>query len=672
MGDLFVYILKSSICLAVFYLFFKLMLSKETFHRFNRVVLLSLFVFSLVIPFIEITLQKETPYSGLALNLDLLMAMAQTSTDAGVEAVNQTNSWLIAVLIIYMAGVAVTAFITVWSFGRMYILLKNKESQRMIIEKNIVLVIHRKSVAPFSWMRFIAISEKDYNENGKEIITHEMAHISRLHSADLLLAELVKIIHWFNPAAWLLKQELQNIHEYQADEAVIKKGIDAKQYQLLLIKKAVGDRLYTMANSFNHSKLKSRITMITKKKSNRPAALKALFVLPLSVLAVVAFASERVSTAFEPVSEVKITDFIQKDTIRKEGKTITVTTTENGKGTVITNLNYSQGFGIAYNIDSKDTSKIKKMTVTVFSDQKGDSLSAFAMIDRDKEHRPLVIINGKETDWEVFNAINPSAIKSISVLKDRSASEKYGEKGKNGVLVITLKDTERITISKSDNPAAVEYVNIMLKHKPGDPKPICIVDGLVSEDYLSLDPNSIKSAEIFKGEAAVRNYGDKGKNGVIIITTKKSSDKSDKNLLVIRGANMSAKDKPLYVIDGVVDSTFAKSISIESIESVNVIKDIAAAVALYGDKAQNGVILITLKKGKQEENNKQIFRITGTKGINGSPLVVIDGVIDENKNMDSINPESVQSINILKDKEAIKKYGEKAKNGVIEVTLKQK
>ena len=593
MGDMFVYIMKSSICLAVFYLFFKLMLSKETFHRFNRVVLLSLFAFSLAIPFIEITLQEETPYSGLALNLDLLMAMAQTSGDAGAEAANRTNDWLIAILIIYMAGVGVTAFITVWSFGRMYILLKIKESQRMIIEKNIVLVIHKKTIAPFSWMRFIAISEKDYNENGREIITHEIAHITRFHSADLLLAELVKIIHWFNPAAWLLKQELQNIHEYQADEAVIEKGIDAKRYQLLLIKKAVGDRLYTMANSFNHSKLKNRITMITKKKSTRPAALKALFVLPLSVLAVVAFASERVSTALEPVSDVKITDFIQKDTIKKEGKTITVTTTENGKGIVITNLNYSKGFVISYNIDPKDTSKIKKtgkMTITAFSDQKGDSLSTFVMIDRDKEHRPLVIINGKETDWEVYNAINPAAIQSISVLKDKSATEKYG---------------------------------------------------------------------------------DKGKNGVIIITTKKSSDKSDENLLALRRANISAKDKPLYIIDGVVDSTYTKSITPESVESVTVINNIPAAVSIYGDKAQNGVISITLKKEKQEENKKQTIRITGTKGIN-EPLIVIDGVINENKNMDSINPEGVQSINILKDKEAIKKYGEKAKNGVIEVTLKQK
>ncbi len=590
MGDIFVYILKSSICLAVFYLFFKLMLSKETFHRFNRVVLISLFVFSLVIPFIEITLKNETPYSGLALNLDLLMAMAQTTSDAGAEAVNKTNGWLVAILIIYLAGVVITALITIWSFLRMYLMLKIKTPQRIVIEKNIILVIHNKPAAPFSWMRFIAISEKDYNENGREIITHELAHISRYHSADLLLAELVKIIHWFNPAAWLLKQELQNIHEYQADEAVIQKGIDAKQYQLLLIKKAVGDRLYTMANSFNHSKLKSRITMITKKKSSRPAALKALFVLPLSLLAVVAFASERVTTAFEPVSEVKITDFIQKDTIRKEVKTIIVTSVtkkEDDKGAK------GESFGISYNFDTRDTTNkgfavsysiknkeekdgISKIKITSFSGKQEDSI------------KPLIIINGKEVDEQTMNALNPESVISINVIKDKKINDKYG---------------------------------------------------------------------------------DKGKYGVIIISTKTPSEKN----IVIRGVgSISSKDTPLYSIDGVVcdDSLTLNSLNTESIESITVLKG-AGATSIYGEKGKNGAILITLKKGKPEENKKQAVKITGTKEIN-EPLYVIDGVVIENFDMKSLDTATIQSINILKDSEAVKKYGEKAKNGVIEVTLKRK
>ena len=110
-------------------------------------------------------------------------------------------------------------------------------------------------------MGYIVISRKDLEENGREILIHELAHIHNRHSWDLLVADVCIFFQWFNPASWLLKQELQNIHEFEADETVIKEGVDAKQYQLLLIKKAVGTRLYSMANSFNHSKLEKNVSL---------------------------------------------------------------------------------------------------------------------------------------------------------------------------------------------------------------------------------------------------------------------------------------------------------------------------------------------------------------------------------------------------------------------------
>ena len=157
-------------------------------------------------------------------------------------------------------------------------------------------------------MKYIVISEADLEENGREILIHETAHISNHHSVDLLVADLCIFFQWFNPASWLLKQELQNIHEYEADETVIKEGVDAKQYQLLLIKKAVGTRLYSMANSFNHSKLKKRITMMLKEKSNPWARLKYLYVLPLAAIAVTAFARPEISQKAKEISAVKVND----------------------------------------------------------------------------------------------------------------------------------------------------------------------------------------------------------------------------------------------------------------------------------------------------------------------------------------------------------------------------
>jgi len=576
MGDLLVYILKSSLCLAVFYLFYKTMLSRETLHKFNRIVLLSLFVVSLILPFIEVSFQKAAPYSGLSLNLEALLAMAQAS-GTGEEVAAPANNWLLYLVVVYLAGVVFSVIKVGISFYKMFSLLKSRGTKREIIEHNVRLIIHKRDSAPFSWMRYIAISEKDYAESGKEIITHELAHISRKHSIDLLLAESVKIIHWFNPAAYLLKQELQNIHEYEADEAVINKGIDAKQYQLLLIKKAVGDRLYTIANSFNHSKLKNRITMISKKKSPKWAAVKAMFLLPLSMFAVAAFATEEASTVFKPVSEIKITDFIQKDTIKVK-KDVKVFVMKN---------------------KSDSASNIKVSTIT---SEMGDSLNV------------LVFVDGVEKDMDALKEINSKEISEVRVLKNEKAMKQYGEKAKDGVIVVTTK-----VINTNGEKNVNSNANIVINMKDGMDKALYVVDGIKQKggDLNKIDPNTIATVDVLKGEAATRLYGDDAKNGVVIISTKSSDSKGDtwtvksdkqvvikrenmdttvvKNTIVIK--SKSLKDaNPLYVVDGKVMKNFDEaSLDPDNIKSMSVLKgDIA--LKKYGDKAKNGVIEITLKK----------------------------------------------------------------------------
>jgi len=560
MGDLLVYILKSSLCLAVFYLFYKTMLSRETLHKFNRIVLLSLFLISLILPFIEISFQKETPYTGLSLNLETLLAMAQDA-GTGEEAANPANNWLLYLVVAYLSGVVFSVIKVGFSFFKMFSLLKSGGTRRELLENNVRLIIHKRVSAPFSWMKYIAISEKDYSESGKEIITHELAHISRKHSIDLLLAESVKIIHWFNPAAYLLKQELQNIHEYEADEAVINKGIDAKQYQLLLIKKAVGDRLYTMANSFNHSKLKNRITMISKKKSPKWAAVKAMFLLPLSMFAVAAFATEEASTVFEPVSEIKITDFIQKDTIKVK-KDIRVFVMNN------------------------KTDSTSKMNVSTVTSKVGDSLNV------------LVFVDGVEKDMDVIKKMDSKDIAEIRVLKHEKAIEQYGDKAKNGVIIVS---TKVINTNKDKNVNSETKVVVNIKE--GMDNALYVVDGIPqkSGDLNKIDPNTIASMNVLKGKAATRLYGEDAKNGVIIISTKSPDSKDDftqtektANQIVIKGISLKDAD-PLYVVDGKVMKNFNEtSLDSEKIESISVLKG-ESAIKKYGAKAKNGVIEITLK-----------------------------------------------------------------------------
>ena len=306
MGLFFVYILKSSVCLAGFYLFYRLLLSKETFHRFNRMALLGLLVLSCLIPFVEVTVKEPSEVALPFLSMEEMLMMAgQVETGAMEEAV-PVFPWREWLLVGYWVGILFFLLRHLWSLGRMLRLLGR--CQRKVMENGIILYTHHEKVAPFSWMKAIVISEEDLEENGDAILKHEYAHIRNRHSWDLLLAEVCIFFQWFNPAAWLLKQELQNIHEYEADEWVISQGIDAKRYQLLIIKKAVGARLYSIANSFNHSSLKKRITMMIKKKSNPWARMKYLYVLPLAAVAVAAFARPEISGRLDEISSVKVND----------------------------------------------------------------------------------------------------------------------------------------------------------------------------------------------------------------------------------------------------------------------------------------------------------------------------------------------------------------------------
>ena len=303
MGIFFVYILKTSVCLAMFYLFYRLLLSKETFHRFNRVALLGVLVLSCLIPMIEVTTHDASGF----LVLEEMILMAEVEPAGVLDETSNPFPWRALMLLVYMAGILFFVIRHLWSLGRMLRLLR--VSRKEDLGDGITLFVHDdKEVAPFSWMKNIAVSETDLAESREAVLMHERAHIHNRHSWDLLLGEVCVFFQWFNPAAWLLKQELQTIHEYEADEWVIENGIDAKTYQLLIIKKAVGARLYSIANSFNHSSLKKRITMMIKKKSNPWARMKCLVALPLAAVAVAAFARPEVSNELDEISSAKVND----------------------------------------------------------------------------------------------------------------------------------------------------------------------------------------------------------------------------------------------------------------------------------------------------------------------------------------------------------------------------
>ena len=303
MPTFLLYSLKAAGCLAVFYLFYKLLLSRDTLHRMNRVLLCGVLLLSFLLPLCVITVEKELPGVSAA-GIDVIPEnyfrrdmvfenrIPDDTRDLMIteepEPAPEPFDWGVLLGIIYFAGVFATLGWTVCNIVR--VVRMTRRGQRIPLGNGSVLVLSDRIRAPFSWMRYVVMSEEDYACGGGTILVHEQAHQRLGHSWDLLLVDLLGCLQWFNPAMWLLRVELRAVHEYEADEQVLRCGVDAKDYQMLLIKKAVGGRWYSIANSLNHSNLKNRITMMLRKRSSRWARAKALYVLPLACLALGTFA----------------------------------------------------------------------------------------------------------------------------------------------------------------------------------------------------------------------------------------------------------------------------------------------------------------------------------------------------------------------------------------------
>ena len=285
---LIIYQIKVGLCLIAFYLLWKLLLSRETFHRFNRVALLVVMALALVIPWVKLSLETAAPVTQQMVILEELLVSPN-----GAVAQQAAPSWSVTGIatVLYLIGmvVAVVWFLHgQWSLHRLL-----KRGRRESLPGGATLHIIPGNQTPFSYFKHIVINEQDYRDNPREILTHEQAHIDLRHSWDVLFLGLVTLFQWWNPAAWLLSRELRQVHEYEADEAVLNQGVDVKQYQLLLIRKSVGNQLFSMANNFNYQSLKKRIRMMSMNKSSRWNRLRALAVVPVIALALLAFANTK-------------------------------------------------------------------------------------------------------------------------------------------------------------------------------------------------------------------------------------------------------------------------------------------------------------------------------------------------------------------------------------------
>lgn len=283
-----IFIFKSAVTLAMLYCCFFAFLSKETFHRFNRIMLLGIMAAALIIPLIQLTTTSPTVVNEGLCHIEQDFTYSAISDKGITYTIIQTIGWADYAVMIYLAGVMIMMCFAAIQFVALLRYLRG--GLRHTDSYGNTIILKTDVTSSFSVLKYIVMSVSDYETYRTYILTHEQEHIRLGHTYDLMLLEVMKIMQWFNPFIWFLSRDLRAVHEFEADQAVINKGIDAKTYQQLLVMKAVGGRLQLFTNCLNHSSLKRRIIMMYNKKTSRWMMLKALCAVPVAALAITAFA----------------------------------------------------------------------------------------------------------------------------------------------------------------------------------------------------------------------------------------------------------------------------------------------------------------------------------------------------------------------------------------------
>ncbi|MGN0281546.1 MAG: TonB family protein [Prevotella sp.] len=512
----FIYSLKVAVCLIAFYLVYKLLLSRDSFYRFNHALLLTLMFASLVVPTIRLTLADEAVLNkGIVMVEEAVIvgeALPIVETGRGLSVVQM-------LFLIYIIGVAVLLLMNVVSVWHIVRLMK-RVSMRQTVDGMEVMVVE-ENVSPFSWFGNVVMSRKDYETGFAEILIHEREHARLGHSYEVMLCNLLIIFQWYNPAAWLLKRELQDIHEYEADAAVLREGVDPKQYQMLLIVKSVGERAFLLANNLNHNSLKKRIKMMKTTKTNRWQCLKALAVLPVAACAVVAFANPTVEKTSREIetsvketlavaeiakSESPVLQLKEKSNLASQNETSSLQ--PKGKDEKVYDVvdempSYPGGMEAMF--------KFLQMNV------------CYPEVAQKNEIEGRVVVNfvidkeGNVMEPKIVNSVSPDL--DNEALRVVTAMPKWKPgmlKGKPVAVQFTIPIEFRL--QGEDGDKAQKNVGVM-----EDNNMAYFVDGKTVdlETVKAIDPSTIASVNVLKNKASLEKFGVKDKSGAVLVELKK-------------------------------------------------------------------------------------------------------------------------------------------------------
>lgn len=624
------YLLKTSALVLIFYLSYKLFLERDTFFESNRWFLLFGLVSSFIIPFLVIPIYVEQTSLDLSQYV-FANQLSQQNTEKPFNVLDYLP-------FVYLIGLVFFSVRLIFQFISLALVILNNKSERI---GSYIYIKTTNDVSPFSFFNCIVFNPNQFNElELEQIITHEKAHANQSHSLDILLTHLSCIVLWFNPFIWFYIKDLKQNLEFIADKVTVNNTECKKSYQYTLLKTSVPTHQMALSNNFYNSLIKKRIVMLHKSKSKKINQLKYALVIPVLALFLMSFNTKEIyvnkvkNTLIENLSNNEVIEFVitkdftnealenLKKDISNQGYNMTIKGLKRNKNGEIIAIKIevkSKSANANFNLDSYEA--IKPIKITIENEGKNISIGNSSL----KKGKHMVFVS---EEGETHDIDHSGTEKNVFIIKSDGSDTNIIK--------------EEIIIKNGDTIRLVKNLN---GHN-------IIMDTNDDVIFTNKDAKDKKTHKVIKIKTS-------GKEDEMTWT----SDDDEK--VIINGKKetkvsiISSDDKtPLMILNGKeITHEEMNSINPNTIDKVEVLKDENATIK-YGDKGKNGVVVITTKN----ENESKY-----TVKLSGEALYLINGKEVKKDTADKLNPDNITSVNVLKGNVAIKKYGEKAKYGVVEI-----
>ena len=635
MPALFTFLFKVNIALVLFCLGYYLVLRHLTFYTLNRIYLVTAILFSSIYPWINLDSFMER-HQQLAAPVQTVILQWRAPAENLVKPLNQPNYWQWAE-VVFWAGAALLAIRLATQLVSLYRLYRNSEPGKV---HNYAVRLIDGDVSPFSFWRSIYVNPDKLSPSDLEkVLEHEHVHVSEWHTLDILLAELSTIFYWFNPGIWLMKKAVRENVEFITDRKILQKGVDTKQYQYSLLTVSLSGTPNNLVNNFNISTIKKRIIMMNAKRSSRLNLSRYMFVAPAVIILLLVFNISKAGIAKKGLNTIKsITSAIKGVTISNDDRPI-MHPASSQPARVITAVAKTKTMDNAADTVYAGKSKNGKKSFFMTSDASPDSIN--------------YIINGVKGTRADLKAIDPAIIYSLDLMPAKDAKKIFPELPNNNMTLFATTDD-----SETGRALKEKIDRTMRSGKLAGSKNISI-GGSRDSAPVAVDSDAPVSVTISPDSAPVAVS-----SGTSVSTTV-SSDEAPEAAATGSGSNM------VYITAAPKIAT-----SVVTLDKKNMVLTYSPKVRLNMDKVYLDTVKV--KTFKFKPGNMKLkpmvyaYNVTGDEATIDGPdgaIFIVDG--KEVKSIKNINSNDIKSISILKNETAEKRYGKKAKNGVVVITTKK-